>query len=159
MMKSLFRFVFPAAFLLSIAAFLIYILLYFSHDVDLTSLRGGGPAQAIDPSTQIARDALTYLLVLAGLFLVVFAAPPTRWFAVVEETTGDWRPTILAIAMLGLYCVILSIKALRDFFGIHLMLAGDYFVIGVFVILWALALRYIWKKNMFERFFGLAVRT
>ena len=33
------------------------------------------------------------------VWLIVFASPPTKFWAVCEECTGDWRPTILAMAM------------------------------------------------------------
>jgi cation-transporting ATPase E len=157
LIRSLLAFVLPAGFLLSIAAFLIYVLLYFTHDVDLPALRGDriGNPPAVD--NQIARDALTYLLVLAGLWLVVFAAPPTRWFAVVDELAGDWRPTILAIAMIPLYIVIMIVNPLREFFGLHSMSAGAYISIGLVVLIWVAGLRYVWKTHAFERFFGFAV--
>jgi cation-transporting ATPase E len=160
LVRSLLAFVLPAGFLLSIAAFLIYALLYFTLDVDLAELRGDriGTVSPIESAgNQVARDALTYLLVLAGLCLVVFAAPPTRWFAVVDELANDWRPTILAIAMIPLYVVILLVDPFREFFGLNTMAIQAYFTIAVIVVLWACALRYVWKTHAFERFFGFAV--
>ena len=97
-MVSLVRFVAPASITLAILGFALYGWLYFRRDVELQTFNAGGIASEIilPAETQVARDALTWLLILGGLWLVVFAAPPTKWWAVFEEATGDWRPTIVA---------------------------------------------------------------
>jgi hypothetical protein len=97
---------------------------------------------------------LTYLLILAGVALVPFAAPPNKWFAVIEETHHDWRPTYLAIAMLPIYAIVVAVKPLRDFFGTTLMSASDYLLIGAIAVVWVLTLRGAWQFRIFERFFG-----
>jgi len=126
--------------------------------VDTAALVAGGvAAQATDSVTEdSARDALTHLLVLAGLVLVPFTSPPTSWFAVATETNHDERPTLLAAAMMPLYIVILAVRPLREFFGTNLLSAGDYVVVGAIVIAWALVLRYAYKTEAFGRYFGYA---
>jgi cation-transporting ATPase E len=158
---SLTRFVLPAAVSLAIAGFATYTSFYFLHDVDLEALRQSGlTADAELPAAdQIARDALTYFLVLGGLWLVIFAAPPTAWWAVIEENTGDWRPALVALAMLPLYALTVAVPAARDFFGVHTLSATDYLLIGAMSVAWALALRYVWKYRLFDRYFGYAPAT
>jgi cation-transporting ATPase E len=153
---ALLRFVLPASVTLGIAAFAVYCLAYFFNDIDLIGLRGGGvlAVTEIPIDDRIARDSLAHILILAGLVLVFFAAPPTKWWAVLEEPTGDWRPALLALAMLPLYIVILAMPMLRQFFGLHLMEWDAYLGIGVIVVIWTVALRWIWKEHIFGRMLG-----
>ncbi|MFL5758907.1 MAG: HAD-IC family P-type ATPase [Thermomicrobiales bacterium] len=155
LIHSLVVFVVPAVLTLAFAGFVVYMLFYFLHEIDLESFRrqGYSVTSAVDEKS-VARDALTYLLILAGVALVPFAAPPNKWFAVIEETHHDWRPTILAIAMLPLYAVIVAIRPVRDFFGTTLMSATDYLLISAVAVAWMLALRAAWQYQIFERFFG-----
>jgi cation-transporting ATPase E len=154
-LRSMLRFVLPATVLLSTAAFGAYVLFYFLRDIDLPAARGGVVAlTSVTAVDQLARDALTFVLVLGGLWLVVFAAPPTRFWAVVEENPNDWRSTLVAAAMLGVYVVIMSVPWLRGFFGVHHLTIGDYLVIALIVVGWALLLRYVWKTRVFDRYFG-----
>ncbi|HEX5993172.1 MAG TPA: HAD-IC family P-type ATPase, partial [Thermomicrobiales bacterium] len=97
--RRLLRFVLPASTLLALASFAVYIAVYTLHDLDLPALRAGGIAAATSvPQQDLAsREALTHVLVLGGLLLVLFAAPPGPWFAVVEEMDGDRRPAYLAL--------------------------------------------------------------
>jgi cation-transporting P-type ATPase E len=156
-LNPLLQFVFPATVIQFITAFSVYILFYFIHDVDLTLLRNGEMGSdrlaGTDPGA-LARDALTYVMILSGLWLVVFVSPPNKWWAVVEETDHDWRPTMVAIAMVPLYIAILTIPTLRDFFSVRLLSVRDYLIIAIAATLQALVLRYIWKEQIFERFFG-----
>jgi cation-transporting ATPase E len=155
LIRSLVVFVLPAVLTLALAGFTVYLLFFFLHDIDLESFRRQGYSltTGVDQRS-VARDALTFLLILAGLALVPFAAPPNRWWAVIEETHYDWRPTLLAIAMLPIYVVVVAIEPLRDFFGTTLMTATDYLMITALAVAWTLALRAAWQFRIFERFFG-----
>jgi cation-transporting ATPase E len=155
-MHALLRFVLPATVLLAIAAFTAYVVVYFTHDINLLEQRACGAAAVTTlPATdQLARDALTYVMILGGLWLVVFAAPPNEFWAVVEPTTGDWRPTLVAVAMLGVYVLVLLVAPLRAFFGVHLLGLGEYLTIAAIVGYWALLLRLVWRRRLFDRFFG-----
>jgi hypothetical protein len=92
--------------------------------------------------------------VLGGLILVLFAAPPTKWFAVVEEQANDWRPAILAMLMIPLYVVVLLHPWLRGFFDLQTLNATGYLVIGGIMVAWTLLLRLIWITGSFGRYFG-----
>jgi cation-transporting P-type ATPase E len=152
----LLKFVLPATTLLAIVSLTVYLGFYFMNDVDLTSLRERPVSNPMPPtaSDAVARDALTYVMVLAGLFLVVFVAPPNEWWAVVEPTDHDWRPTIVAISMVPLYIAILAIPWTRRLFDIALLSLVEYILIGLAVVVWALLLRFTWKARIFERFFA-----
>lgn len=132
--RSASRFVWPAAFTISVVAGAIY--LYYlgtTGDVD------------------IARTALTTATVFCGLLLIPFVEPPTQAWVAGDELSGDWRPTALAMGMLGLYACVMAIQPLREFFELVSLQVTDYALIGFVVILWALLLRVIWRGRLLER--------
>ncbi|MFN8594339.1 MAG: HAD-IC family P-type ATPase [Thermomicrobiales bacterium] len=156
--RRLLRFVLPASTLLAFAAFVVYIGVYIFYDLDLPALRAGGVATATDvPLNDLAsREALTHVLVLGGLLLVLFAAPPGPWFAVVEEQDGDRRPALLALAMMPLYALILNVPALANFFGMRGTRGIDFGIIVLVVLAWMYILRWVWANDIYDRFFGYA---
>jgi cation-transporting P-type ATPase E len=154
--RRLLRFVLPASTLLAFAAFAVYIAVYTLYDLDLPALRNGGIAAATSvPQSDLAgREALTHVLVLAGLVLVLFAAPPGPWFAVVEEMDGDRRPAYLALAMVPIYAIVLTVPSLREFFGMRGKMTVDFGIIVLVVLAWMYVLRWVWEAEIFDRFFG-----
>jgi cation-transporting ATPase E len=158
--RRLLQFVLPASTLLALAAFAVYIGVYTLYDLDLPALRAGGIAAATSvPQHDLAsREALTHVLVLGGLVLVLFAAPPGPWFAVVEDMDGDRRPAYLALAMVPIYAVIMTVPALREFFGMRGTLTVDFGIIVLVVLVWMYVLRWVWEARIFDRFFGYDAR-
>ncbi len=154
--RSLLRFVLPASILLALFAFGVYLLMFVLMELTIQVGDDGGVIAAAELSRADAapREALIHVLVLGGLILVPFVAPPVKWFAVVKECCHDWRPTLLALAMAPLYLIILSTESLRDIFGLHLLDFDDYIIIGVIMIGWTLLLRRVWQRDSFGRFFG-----
>jgi cation-transporting ATPase E len=154
--RRLLRFVLPASTLLALAAFTVYLGVYTLYDLDLPGLRAGGVAAATSvPQHDLAsREALTHVLVLGGLVLVLFAAPPGPWFAVVEDMDGDRRPAYLALAMVPIYAIILMVPALREFFGLRGKPNIDFGIIVLVVLVWMYVLRWVWEAKIFDRFFG-----
>ncbi|MGH2368970.1 MAG: hypothetical protein ACRDI2_12290, partial [Chloroflexota bacterium] len=136
--------------------FAVYIGVYSIYDLDLPALRAGGIAAStvIPPHDLASREALTHVLVLGGLVLVLFAAPPGPWFAVVEDMDGERRPAYLALAMVPIYATILMVPQLREFFGMRAVRGVDFGVIALVVLGWMYALRWLWEAKVFDRFFG-----
>lgn len=128
------HFVFPAAFTVSVVALAVY--LYY--------LGASG-------SVEIARTALTTATVFCGLLLIPFVEPPTKAWEGGDVLSGDWRPSILALGMLGVYGVVMGVPFLRTFFELTPLGAIDYLLIAIVVALWALLLRFIWRARLFER--------
>jgi cation-transporting ATPase E len=154
--RRLLQFVLPASTTLALAAFAVYIGVYSIYDLDLPALRAGGIAAStvIPPHDLASREALTHVLVLGGLVLVLFAAPPGPWFAVVEDMDGERRPAYLALAMVPIYAIFLMVPQLREFFGMRAMRGVDFGVIALVVLGWMYALRWLWEAKVFDRFFG-----
>jgi cation-transporting ATPase E len=157
--RSLLRFIFPASVLLTAAAFGVYALFFFLHDQRFTFFAyhtGGRLARLFLPDVghPVARDGITYVLIIGGLWLVIFAAPPTKFWAVCEEVTGDWRPAILAALMLPLYVLVMQVEFLRNLFGVKRMSLVDYALLTAMVTVVIFLLREVWKHRLFERFFA-----
>ena len=150
---ALVRFVLPSVVFVSSAAFTIYAIIYVFHDMTLSNISARRIVSSFlySDSNVLGRDALTFVLVMCGLWLVVFAAPPTRWFAVVEETTNDWRPTILAFAMLPLYALIMEVPKVRGFFGLNPLEDWLYASVAIVVTIWMILLRYTWANGYVDR--------
>ncbi|HEY7031171.1 MAG TPA: HAD-IC family P-type ATPase [Thermomicrobiales bacterium] len=161
LVRSLLHFVVPAATTMALLALAVYIYYYNGAKNDLpTTDQGPTLALTEDESaaptaTTLARDATTTTLILCGLFVIVFAEPPTPFWTGGDELSGDRRPTILALGMLIAYVAILASPFLRDFFGLHLLGFWDYVGIVILVIVWAAALRAIWRARLFDRFLGV----
>lgn len=103
----------------------------------------------------VAQSTLTAFLVLCGLLTVIFVEPPTRWWAVADETSGDWRPTILVLIQLFAFVIILYAPPLRNLFAIAPLGAQEIAWFIVATIVWLFAVRWLWKWRAFGRFLGL----
>ncbi len=100
-----------------------------------------------------AQHTLTYALLVCGLLLIIFVEPPTKDFVGGDELSSDRRPTWLAIGLFLLFLASFVISPVRDFWGLMpLRQYTDYLIIGVVVIFWALALRYIWRARFLEKY-------
>jgi cation-transporting ATPase E len=154
LVKSLVAFVLPAAVTITVAAFAVYSIFYLLDDVSLAELRAAESTISV-LGQGTARDALTYLLVLTGVMLVPLACPPTRWWAVIERTDHDYRPTIVACLMVVFYIIVIQVGPLRDFFGTHKLSYMQYTIVGAVAVGWLFLLRYVYQTHVFERFFGM----
>ena len=94
-------------------------------------------------------------MVLCGLLLVPFLKPPTKAWVGGENYSGDWRYTFVALALLGVYIVILAVPAIRQFFELSLLNTHDYFLISWLALVWCLLLRYIWRAKLLDKFLGV----
>ena len=135
--RSTSRFVFPAAFTVSVVALVTY-LVYLGTTSDVA----------------VARSALTAASVLCGLVLIPYVEPPTKWWVAGDALSGDWRPTLMAIALLAFYGIIVTLPPLRTFFELTPLHMLDYVLIGGGVAVWALFLRFAWRARLFERLLG-----
>lgn len=132
--RSTSHFVLPAAFTVSVVALTVYLIyLVVTDDVD------------------IARTALTTATIACGLVLILFVEPPTAWWVAGDALSGDWRPAVLALGMLGLYAVVVAVPPLRGFFELTVLRWQDYVLLAAAVGLWALLLRLIWRTRLFDR--------
>lgn len=99
----------------------------------------------------MARTALTTVTILCGLLLIPLVEPPTAWWVAGDVLSGDWRPTLLALGMLGLFGVIMALPPLRGFFELTLLRGWDYLLLAGLAVGWALVLRTVWRTRLLER--------
>jgi cation-transporting ATPase E len=125
-------------------AFVVYLVIFFQ------AIQQAG--QSLHDAQLLAQSALTTFAVCSGLLLVPFVVPPTRWWVGGSKLSGDWRPTLLAAALLFVYIGVIAIPPLRDFFSLTALHPVEYLVIGGAALLWSIIQRWIWRWNLLERF-------
>jgi cation-transporting P-type ATPase E len=103
-----------------------------------------------------AQTALTTYFALAGIILMVFAEPPSPWFAGGAPYRGKNRlSAVAALVLIAAYLVILFTPALRMFFQLAPLPPAAYAMIGILTITWVFAQRHIWRSRWLERFLDL----
>jgi len=103
----------------------------------------------------VGRTVLTLFRTLAGIVLVLFVAPPIKFFVADRQLSLDKRPAFLATGLLILLVLVVVVTPLREFFQLVLLRPVDYLIIGATVILWALIVRAAWRSRVLERFLAL----
>lgn len=152
--RAAMTFVVPAALMIALTAILVYAL-YISEDyVPLTKLLVPDP-DAEAGAINLARTMLTSVLIYLGLMLLVFVEPPTHFWVAGDDYSGDWRPTLSAIAMFIVYTVILLVEPFRKSFELASLDPEDFGLIAIVVIGWTAMMRTIWRGKLFERFLGV----
>ncbi len=174
LLTSVLHFVFPAAITVFVFALLIYLFYFVTiytqsltiqvtpEDIALFQQYAGinyelptQDAVAFEMASIIARTALTTFTVLTGLLLIVFVEPPHPVFTGGDELSSDKRPAFLAVLLLLAFVVINAVEPLRDFFELIILRPQDYAMISAAVVVWAVILRYVWRRRLFERFLGI----
>jgi cation-transporting ATPase E len=172
LIREVIHFVFPAAISTALVGLLIYTLAYSQvSEVGLFSL----PDDALEglrtrfdhlnlneveflseAAVRAAQTSLTVFTSLAGLLLVIFVEPPTRFFVAGDVFSGDWRPTVLAVGMFLLFLAVLTVEPMRDFFELLILSGETYAAILGLVLVWTLLLRGLWRGRWLERFLQMA---
>ncbi|TVR20610.1 MAG: HAD family hydrolase [Anaerolineaceae bacterium] len=151
LLRSIIHFVLPAALSLAIASLAIYAIYLMNYYYVPETLTLAQEQLAIST----ARTALTTVTIFMGLILIPFVEPPTRWWVGGTAYSGDWRPLIMAVVMLGVYGLILAVEPLRVFFELELLWWTDYLFLATVAVVWALVLRFAWRLALLERFLGI----
>ena len=103
-----------------------------------------------------AQTTLTTFFVLAGVMLMVFAAPPIKWLAGGAPYRGkNWLPTIAAVVLIVAYIIVLLLPGLRSFFDLVSLPPVLHMSVAVLTVLWVLVQRAVWRSRWFERFLDL----
>jgi len=146
--RTLAIFVIPAAVVSSLIGLLVF---YGS-----IAASGAVGQPALDAASAQARTALTTFLVFIGLMLVVYVEPPIDWLAVAEPRSPDRRPTILAALLAVGFILTLLVPPMRDFFGFQVPGPREAAIVAVAVIAWIPIVRIFWKRQLIDRFLGVA---
>jgi cation-transporting ATPase E len=149
LVRTLIDFVVPAAAVSAIVGLVVF---YGTLLIDpmLPAVNG-----APHPSTlSEARSALTTFLVLSGLLLVPFVAPPTKWFAVVDPVADDLRPAVLTVLLAIAFLVIALTSMGRTLFDLVGLRGNAAILVVGGTIAWLLIVRTAWKLKLLGRFVG-----
>lgn len=148
--RSLLHFTIPSALSLSLVALLVYMLYLVSAILDLSP---GSDLTQVDYSQP--RTALVTILILGELLLLPFLKPPTTAWVGGEPLSGDWRYTIMAVVLLGIYLLILVVPFSRRFFELSSLSPLDGLFLWLVALEWCLILRATWRTRFLDRFLGV----
>ena len=109
----------------------------------------------LDAVRPVAQTALASFLVLAGLLLVIFVEPPTKWWTGGDELSGDWKPTIMAVLLIIGFFIIAAIPPLRGFFALTELTPFEWGLVCLTTIVWLWAVRFFWRHSITARFLGI----
>lgn len=102
-----------------------------------------------------AQTELACFLVLTGLILVIFVAPPTEWWVGGSGLSGDWRPTLMALGLSVSFGILLEVPFFRSLFGLAPLGVRHLAAVVGATLLWLLLVRAVWRVQLGERLFRL----
>jgi cation-transporting ATPase E len=107
---------------------------------------------AHDGDIAAARTAFTTLATFCGLGLLILLDPPVGDSLSGADHDGpDWRPTILAVALVAVYAVFFVVPWTRDFFELTPLPLGEFGAIAVLAFVWAVAVMLAWQGRVYDR--------
>jgi cation-transporting ATPase E len=153
LVRSLLHFTIPATLtitLLALGVYLIYLVklvISLPADADMTNL-----------DYILPRTAMVTTIIFCHLSLLPFLKPPSRVWTGGEPLTGDWRYTIAAGALLGLYLIALSVPVIRNFFELAPLSWQDILFLLCITLEWCFIQRTLWRRRFFDKFLGVNLR-
>jgi cation-transporting ATPase E len=172
LLANLGRFVVPAAIVTAGFGTAVYAILYESVTTFLTS--GSAPAHVIadfesytglrlgtDPEFVSAAAAigaqtgLSTFFCLASFILILFIAPPTRFFAAWTRPTGDQRPTLLVGVLIVVFAAVLFVPALSTYFGLTGPGQAVFNTVLPALVLWFAVLTLVLRLRLLDRILKL----
>jgi cation-transporting ATPase E len=172
LLGTLGRFVIPAAVLTAGGGVAVYASLYtrvasgftdgnvpagvISEFERYTGLTYGVDADFTDAAATIgAQTGLSTFVSLASVLLILFLAPPTRWFAAWTRPTGDKRPAILVAGLLAVLVAALFTPAVSNYFGLTGAVPPVYNTVLPVLAAWFVVLAAAYRFRVLDRLLGL----
>jgi cation-transporting ATPase E len=149
LLRTLGRFVIPAAGLASVIGLLVVTGIFLMGDADYEA--GLTTQREVENA---AKTSVTAFLILVGMLVLVFVEPPIKLFAVIEPISPDWRPTYLAIALTAAFTVVMLVAPFRQFFNLYPVSLRDAAIVFAGVVSWAVLVWVFWRWRFVERFLG-----
>jgi cation-transporting ATPase E len=172
LLANLGRFVIPAAIVTAGFGTAVYAILYESVTEFLTS--GSAPAQVISDFEGYtgltygtdagfvsaaaaigAQTGLSTFFCMASFMLILFIAPPTRFFAAWTRPTDDRRPTLLVGVLIVVFAAVLFVPALSTYFGLTGPGPAVFSTVLPALVLWYAALTMVFRLRLLDRILGL----
>ena len=172
LLSNLGRFVLPAAVVTAAFGAAVYAILYESVTTFLTSsnapatviaafegytgLRHGVDAGFVTAAAAIgAQTGLSTFFCLASFVLILFIAPPARFFAAWTTPTGDRRPAMLVAALIAVFAAVLFVPALSTYFGLTGPGPAVFYTVLPALVLWFAVLTLVLRLRLLDRILKL----
>jgi cation-transporting P-type ATPase E len=121
-----------------------------------TGLTYGTDADFTEAAATIgAQTGLSTFVGLASFVLILFLAPPTRFFAAWTRPTGDKGPAVLVAALVVAFAAVLFVPVLSDYFGLTGPAAPVFRVVVPALVLWFATLTVVYRFRLLDRILGL----
>ena len=102
-----------------------------------------------------AQTGLSTFICLASFLLILFLAPPSRFFAAWTRPTTDRRPLVLVVVLLAVFAGVLFIPTLSDYFGLTGPAPAVFNTVLPALVLWFAALSAAYRFRLLDRVLGL----
>ena len=103
-----------------------------------------------------AQTALSTFFCYASFLLILFLAPPSRFFAAWTRPTGDRRPALLVAALFVTFSIVLMVPALWSYFGLTGPESFLFLIVLLSLLPWSAALTVALRYRLFDRLLGLS---
>ena len=171
LLGNLARFVIPAALVTAGFGTAVYAYLY--KIVENGASSGRTPAQLIAQfesytgltytdadfaaaaATIGAQTGLSTFVSLASFVLLLFLAPPTRFFASWTRPTADRRPAVLVVVLVAAFVAVLFVPALWSYFGLTGPAIPVFRAVLIALVLWFATLSAAFRFRVLDRILGL----
>jgi cation-transporting ATPase E len=156
-MRRLFHFITPPILLSSVIGLLLFV---GSYVLGLARTGYGGAVAGANPVAlaedyPAAQSTLTAFLVLCGLLLMVFVEPPTPWWVGASSLSGDHRPALLAVGLMGVFFVVTLLPPLRGLFMLAALGLQEYLLLALAITVWLFTVRAVWRSHLLSRLLNL----
>ena len=102
-----------------------------------------------------AQTGLSTFVCLASFVLILFLAPPTRFFAAWTRPTDDRRPAVLVAVLVAVFAAVLFVPALSTYFGLTGLVPPVFTIVLPALVLWFAALSAAYRFRLLDRVLGL----
>jgi cation-transporting ATPase E len=171
LLANLARFVIPAALITAAFGAAVYAFLFRRVSEGLSS--GRTPAEVtaafesytglaytdadfLEASATIgAQTGLSTYVCLASFVLILFLAPPSRFFAAWTAPVADRRPAYLVGGLVLVFAAVLFVPALSDYFGLTVPAPPIFVAVLPAMVLWFGALTAAYRLRLLDRILGL----
>jgi cation-transporting P-type ATPase E len=103
-----------------------------------------------------AQTGLSTFVCLASFVLILFLAPPARFFAAWTRPTDDRRPAALVAVLVVAFAVVRFVPALSNYFGLTGPARPVFTTVLPALALWFVALSAAYRFRLLDRILGLS---
>jgi cation-transporting ATPase E len=155
LIRSTLHFGLPSTLTLALVGLIVYLGYLIIASIITPLPDGGVTTNYINGLLAVPRSALVTILIFCGLLLIPFHKPPTQFWVGGQPFSGDWRYTLVALAMLIIYFVILAVPQFRELVELTLLGIFDYVILALIALVWGIVLRAVWRRNLLGWFLGV----